>query len=104
MAFPMSLRGHQKVKGCQPMRMKAARTAWAQCMPGLRFRLMSEGRVCTASPLCGAKQDYFFLPTAVLAAAAAFFDASALLTLVCFCVDFFWFAFGDLSPMVLPLI
>jgi len=29
------------------------------------------------------------------------FALEALLALVCFCEDFFWFAFGDLSPMVL---
>ena len=44
---------------------------------------------------------YFFLPAADLAAAAAFLEASALLALDCFCEDFFWFAFGDLSPMVI---
>ena len=34
-----------------------------------------------------------------LAAAACFF-CEALLALTCFCEDFFWFALGDLSPMV----
>ena len=44
---------------------------------------------------------YFFLPAADLAAAAALFFWSALLTLDCFCEDFFWLDFGDLSPMIL---
>ena len=44
---------------------------------------------------------YFFLAAADLAATAAFLEASALLALDCFCEDFFWFAFGDLSPMVI---
>jgi hypothetical protein len=32
-------------------------------------------------------------------ATACFFFWSALLALDCFCVDFFWFDFGDLSPI-----
>jgi hypothetical protein len=36
-----------------------------------------------------------------LAAIACFLASAALLALTCFCVDFFWFAFGDLSPMIL---
>ena len=36
-----------------------------------------------------------------LAAAACFFFRSALLALACFCVDLFWFDFGDLSPIIL---
>jgi hypothetical protein len=43
---------------------------------------------------------YFFLPAACLAATTAFAFALAALLLLCFCVDFFWFAFGDLSPMM----
>ncbi len=44
---------------------------------------------------------YFFLPAGCcLAAAACFFFWSALLTLTCFWEDFFWVAFGDLSPMM----
>lgn len=42
---------------------------------------------------------YRFLPTAVLAAIACFFFWSALLAAACFCEDFFWLDFGDLSPM-----
>jgi hypothetical protein len=41
---------------------------------------------------------YFFL-AADLAATAALFFFDALLALTCFCVDFFWFDFGDLSPI-----
>lgn len=44
--------------------------------------------------------NYFFLGVC-LAAVACFFFWSALLTADCFCVDFFWFDFGDLSPMCL---
>ena len=36
-----------------------------------------------------------------LSAMACFFFWSALLALDCFCEDFFWFDFGDLSPMIL---
>lgn len=43
---------------------------------------------------------YFFLPAACLAVTAAFAFAVAVLVLLCFCVDFFWLAFGDLSPMI----
>ena len=43
---------------------------------------------------------YFFMP-ACLAAAACCFALEALPALACFCADFFWFALGDLSPMVL---
>ena len=32
---------------------------------------------------------------------ACFLIWSALLALACFCVDFFWFDFGDLSPITL---
>jgi hypothetical protein len=44
---------------------------------------------------------YFFLPAVCLAAMACFFFSSALLALACFCVDIFWFDFGDLSPIIL---
>lgn len=44
---------------------------------------------------------YFFLAAADLAATAALFFWSALLVLACFCEDFFWLDFGDLSPMIL---
>ncbi len=43
----------------------------------------------------------YFLGEAGLVAAGCCFVFEALLALVCFCADFFWFAFGDLSPMVL---
>ena len=43
---------------------------------------------------------HFFLPTACFATRAADFCAAALLDLDCFWLDFFWFAFGDLSPMM----
>jgi hypothetical protein len=36
-----------------------------------------------------------------LAATACLFFRSALLALACFCVDLFWFDFGDLSPIIL---
>jgi len=44
---------------------------------------------------------YLLLPAACLAATACFFFWSALLALACFCEDFFWFDFGDLSPIIL---
>jgi hypothetical protein len=50
----------------------------------------------------GRGRSYFFLPAACLPSTAAFFFAAALVTLDCFWPDFFWFAFGDLSPMMLP--
>lgn len=43
---------------------------------------------------------YFFLPADSLAATAADFFAASLSDLDCFWPDFFWFAFGDLSPMM----
>src|SRR5258707_15761767 len=43
---------------------------------------------------------YFFLPADCLAATEALFLALALLAADCFWPDFFWFAFGDLSPIV----
>jgi len=43
-----------------------------------------------------ATDGYFFL-----AAAAALFFWLALLALDCFCDDFFWLDFGDLSPIIL---
>ncbi len=59
----------------------------------------------SVSPECApgetvSKSGYFFLTTVCLAAAACFFLSSALLAMTCFCVDFFWFDFGDLSPMI----
>jgi A/G-specific adenine glycosylase len=39
------------------------------------------------------------LPAACFAATASFFFALALLTFNCFCEDFFWLDFGDLSPI-----
>ncbi len=47
----------------------------------------------------GAREFYFFLVLACLAATACFFFWSALLAAVCFWEDFFWLDFGDLSPM-----
>jgi hypothetical protein len=47
-----------------------------------------------------ATDGYFFL-AADLAATAALFFWLALLALDCFCEDFFWFDFGDLSPIIL---
>jgi hypothetical protein len=44
---------------------------------------------------------YFFFAAADLAATAALFCALALLALDCFCEDFFWLDFGDLSPIIL---
>lgn len=43
---------------------------------------------------------YFFLPAACFAATACFFFWSALLAMACFCDDFFWLDFGDLSPII----
>jgi len=42
----------------------------------------------------------YFLPAAALADAACCFACEALPALTCFCEDFFWFALGDLSPMI----
>jgi hypothetical protein len=47
-----------------------------------------------------ATDGYFFL-TADWAATDALFLALALLALDCFWPDFFWLAFGDLSPIIL---
>jgi hypothetical protein len=44
---------------------------------------------------------YFFLVEDCFSSTACFFFWSALFVLDCFCVDFFWFDFGDLSPIVL---
>ena len=44
---------------------------------------------------------FFFFAAAVFAARACCFCLSALLWSACFCEDFFWLDFGDLSPMVL---
>jgi hypothetical protein len=44
---------------------------------------------------------YLLLPADCLAATASFFFWSALLALACFCENFFWFDFGDLSPITL---
>ena len=41
------------------------------------------------------------MAAADLAAMASFLIWSALLALDCFCEDFFWLDFGDLSPMIL---
>jgi len=46
---------------------------------------------------------YFFL-AACLAATACFFFWLALAALEFFCEDFFWFDFGDLSPMSLTFL
>jgi hypothetical protein len=45
--------------------------------------------------------DYFFLPADCFDATALFFFWSALLALDFFCVVFFWFDFGDLSPIIM---
>jgi hypothetical protein len=45
--------------------------------------------------------SYFFLPAACLAAIACCFFLAALLAFDCFCEDFFWLDFGDLSPITL---
>src|ERR1700747_3407366 len=49
------------------------------------------------------RQSYFFLPADCLAATADFLFCAALLALGCFWADFFRFAFGDLSPMMVWL-
>jgi hypothetical protein len=46
------------------------------------------------------RERYFFLPATCLAVTAALFLAATLVFLAFFWPDFFWFAFGDLSPMV----
>jgi len=47
-----------------------------------------------------ARDGGYFLPPAFLSATACFFFSSALLVLACFWFDFFWFDFGDLSPII----
>lgn len=47
---------------------------------------------------------YFFLAAEDLAATAALFFWLALLVLASFWPDFFWFAFGDLSPITFILV
>ena len=54
--------------------------------------------ILTSREMAG--ERYFFLPAACLVATAALFFAAALEVLAFFWPDFFWFAFGDLSPMV----
>ena len=44
---------------------------------------------------------YRFLAAADLAATATCFFCLSVLTLDCFCEVFFWFDFGDLSPIML---
>ena len=51
-----------------------------------------------------AEDGYFFLAAfaaGTLAATACFFAVAAVVILTCFWVVFFWFDFGDLSPMIL---
>ena len=48
--------------------------------------------------------SYFFLPAACFATTACFFFWSALLAMACFCDDFFWLDFGDLSPITMILL
>ena len=42
---------------------------------------------------------YFFFPAVALDATACCFFWLLEVALTCFCVDFFWFDFGDLSPI-----
>ena len=46
---------------------------------------------------------YRFLMAACLAVSACFFFWLALLAIACFWEDFFWFDFGDLSPIILMI-
>lgn len=46
------------------------------------------------------QSNYFFLPAACLLATTAFFLAATFLAWEFFWPDFFWFALGDLSPMM----
>ena len=48
----------------------------------------------------GGTDGYRFLRAADLAASAAFFFWLALLAWACFWFVFFWFDFGDLSPII----
>ena len=56
---------------------------------------------CFTSEETAVASGYFFLPAACFAATACFFFWSLLFALDCFCEDFFWLDFGDLSPMIL---
>ena len=47
---------------------------------------------------------YFFLEAACLAATASLFFCAAVSNLDCFWVDFFWFDFGDLSPIIFEVL
>lgn len=72
---------------------------------------LSEGEkeICLSGILHRERQQltagYFFLAGACLAAAAAcFFLRSALVALTSFWLVFFWFDFGDLSPMIIDFL
>jgi len=74
--------------------------ATARCVPGAGVGDSPD--IASGEP---AKQTgYFFLPAEDLAAMAAFFCWLALLALDCFWPDFFWLAFGDLSPITIYLV
>src|ERR1039457_2332070 len=44
--------------------------------------------------------DYYFLLPDCLANTSCFFFSAAVLALDVCCLDFFWFDFGDLSPII----
>jgi len=54
-----------------------------------------------SSPYEDPTSGYFLAEAALAAAACCCLTFEALLALDSFCEDFFWFAFGDLSPMIL---
>ena len=64
----------------------------------------TQGRMATRPPRDGTPavqgRGYFFTDACLAAAACCCFAWVAVLALACFCEDFFWFALGDLSPMV----
>lgn len=68
-------------------------------------RTRAEWRRQTVSPVWHQERQpgmvgYFCLPATFLSAMACFFFWSAMLAAACFCEDFFWFDFGDLSPII----
>jgi hypothetical protein len=64
------------------------------------WRMRGEGERCESDGNGKAEYSYFLTPVCLLASDCVF-ACEALLVLACFCEDFFWFALGDLSPMIL---
>ena len=89
----------------QSAAMAPAAQRTARKTPAVRAFLTVESKQKTSYAVKRANamnwDDYFFLLADCFANTACFFCSSALLAFDCFCVDFFWFDFGDLSPIIL---